>query len=333
MSRGERSTDGELLDAYSRTVVSALEACEGAVVSIAVHRSRRGQQALGPASGAGSGFFFTPDGYLLTNSHVIEQAGAVEVVLGDGTRHQADVFGHDVHTDLAVLRIGTRDPQPHLVLGESAQLKVGQIAIAIGNPLGFSQTVTTGVVSALGRTLTGRYGRSIHDVIQTDAALNPGNSGGPLVDSAGRAVGVNTAIISGAQGLCFATGIDSAKWVVTQLFAHGRVRRGWIGVSVATAPLTRRVARFHQLPHDTGARVLEVASGSPAAQAGLEAGDCIVAIDERAVPHADALQTGLGEDCIGRALTLSVIRRAQRVPVRVVPVEAPGQDTLASSLP
>jgi S1-C subfamily serine protease len=324
MSEARHLDDGALLDAYSRTVTEALAACEGAVVSVAVHRSRVISKTMGSApAGAGSGFFFTPDGYLLTNSHVIEGAGAVEVVLGDGATHQADLLGHDVHTDLAVLGIGTPEPQPTLVLGESHRLKVGQIAIAIGNPLGFSHSVTTGVVSALGRTLAGRYGRPIHDVIQTDAALNPGNSGGPLVDSRGRAVGVNTAVIAGAQGLCFATGIDSAKWVITQLFAHGRVRRGWIGVAVATVPLARRVAHFHQLPHDSAARVLEVSAGSPAALAGLEVGDCIVTIDGAPVPHADALQQGLSAERIGRRVTLTVLRRAQLRQLDLTPLEAP----------
>lgn len=318
MGKEERLSDGDLLDAYSRTVVSALEACEGAVVSIAAHRSRRGQQAPGAASGAGSGFFFTPDGYLLTNSHVIEQAGAVEVVLGDGTRHQADVFGHDVHTDLAVLRIGTREPQPHLVLGESAKLKVGQIAIAIGNPLGFSQTVTTGVISALGRTLAGRYGRSIHDVIQTDAALNPGNSGGALADSSGLVIGVNTAVAG--YGLGLAVPINSTtRQIISELLSTGRVRRAWLGVAGAPAPLPPQVAA--RLGRRVGLRVAEVVPGSPAGLAGLYLGDLIITAGGKPVENVQALQRLMLGPAIGTRLPITVLRKGALVDVVAVPTE------------
>ncbi len=218
-----------------------------------LHRSdataRRRPQAAqrSAARGSGSGFLFTPDGYLLTNSHVVHGADEITVRLNDDTRFGADLVGNDPDSDLAVLRIGSPAALPYVEFGDSSRLKVGQVAIAIGNPLGYSKTVTTGVVSALGRTLRATSGRLMHDVIQTDAALNPGNSGGPLVDSKGRVIGVNTAMIPQAQAICFATGINTAKWVIGQLFAHGRVRRAYIGVSGATVPIATRVVRHFDL--------------------------------------------------------------------------------------
>src|ERR1700722_4895348 len=243
--------DVSLLDAYSGAVIGALERVAPAVTFIeVVHGTPRnnrgaapsraapkGRAAPGsrrPVHGSGSGFLFTPDGYLLTNSHVVHGAAEITVRMNDDTRFDADLVGNDPDSDLAVLRIGSPNSLPYVEFGDSAALRVGQVAIAIGNPLGYSKTVTTGVISALGRTLRASSGRLMHDVIQTDAALNPGNSGGPLVDSKGRVIGVNTAMIPQAQAICFATGINTAKWVIGQMFAHGRVRRAYIGVSGAT---------------------------------------------------------------------------------------------------
>jgi len=245
VGRNSDVDDGALLDAYSGAVIGALERVAPAVTFIevvgparAAARGRRAEQA------SGSGFLFTPDGYLLTNSHVVNGSDEITVRLNDDTRFHADLVGDDPDSDLAVLRIGHPSALPYVEFGDSARLKVGQVAIAIGNPLGYSKTVTTGVVSALGRTLRAKSGRLMHDVIQTDAALNPGNSGGPLVDSRGRVIGVNTAMIPQAQAICFATGINTAKWVIGQLFAHGRVRRAYIGVSGATVPIATRVIQL-----------------------------------------------------------------------------------------
>jgi S1-C subfamily serine protease len=311
--------DDLLLDAYSRTVTGALERVRQAVAFIAVER--RAPNGRAAAGGTGSGFLFTPDGYLLTNSHVVHHATRIRVTLADGSTYDADVVGDDPHTDLAVLRIGSLEPLPHVELGESGKLRVGQIAIAVGNPLGLQQTVTAGVVSALGRSLRANSGRMIYDVIQTDAALNPGNSGGPLVNSAGQVIGVNTAIIPGAQGLCFATAIDTAKWVIMQIFAHGRVRRAYIGVAGTTIALSRRVQRYFGLSADSGVHVMEIVKDSPAAQAGLRTDDRIVAIDELAVDGVDTLQRVLDASRIERPVNITVLRGAQRLELRVTPVE------------
>ena len=266
------SRDDSLLDAYSGAVIGALERVAPAVTFIEVEhraapaasgrapngRAPGGRGAPRPARGSGSGFLFTPDGYLLTNSHVVQGADEITVRLNDDSRFSADVVGNDPDSDLAVLRIGSPGALPYVEFGDSAALKVGQVVIAIGNPLGYSKTVTTGVVSALGRTLRATSGRLMHDVIQTDAALNPGNSGGPLVDSKGRVIGVNTAMIPQAQAICFATGINTAKWVIGQLFAHGRVRRAYIGVSGATVPIATRVVRHFGLQSSTAVHVLEL---------------------------------------------------------------------------
>jgi len=247
----------------------------------------------------------------------------VRVTLADSTQARADIVGEDPDTDLAVIRIGASAALPHVRFGDSARLKVGQIAVAIGNPLGFSHTVTAGVVSALGRSLRANSGRLIHNVIQTDAALNPGNSGGPLLDSGGRVIGVNTAIIPGAQAICFATGIDSAKWVITQLFAHGRVRRAFIGVSGATVPLPRKVVRFFGLEADTGARVMEVQRGAPAHQAGMQEGDVMVGIDGIGVKSVDDLQRVLDDSRIAKSTVARVIRGAQMLHLPITPTESP----------
>ena len=248
---------------------------------------------------------------------------ASTVRLTDDAWFDADVVGDDPDTDLAVLRIGSPMALPYVEFGDSARVRVGQIAIAIGNPLGFSKTVTTGVISALGRTLRATSGRLMHDVIQTDAALNPGNSGGPLVDSRGRVIGVNTAMIPQAQAICFATGINTAQWVIGQLFAHGRVRRAYIGVSGATVAIATRVVRHFGLAAGSAVHVLEVLPGSPAAGAGVTAGDRLLAIDGKPLDGIDGLQRLLGPDSIGRDCELSILRRSSLVKVVLRPIESP----------
>jgi len=310
------SADEALLDAYSETVAGTVEAARDAVVAIAAQAGPRGR------SGTGSGFLFTPDGYLLTNSHVVHGAARLEVQRPDGTRSSAQLVGEDPATDLAVLRIGASRALPHLQLGDSSRLRVGQIAIAIGNPLGFSHTVTSGIVSALGRSLRSNAGRMIDNVIQTDAALNPGNSGGPLLDSRGRVIGVNTAIIPGAQAICFAVAVNSAKWVLPQLFAHGRVRRAFIGFSGATVPISRRTARVLALgAQPSGVRVSEVQAGSPAAIAGLKADDLIVGIDGAPAHTVDDLHRLLDASRIGKLCVLRILRGAQALYLQVTPRE------------
>ncbi|WP_109484223.1 trypsin-like peptidase domain-containing protein [Paraburkholderia sp. C35] len=315
------STDDALLDAYSRTVIDALEQVRAAVVFITVERRVPGAPERHARAGTGSGFIFTPDGYLLTNSHVVHGATHIRVQLADGTKFDADLVGDDPHSDLAVLRIGSAEPLPHVVLGESGKLRVGQIAVAVGNPLGLEQTVTAGVVSALGRSLRSNSGRMIYDVIQTDAALNPGNSGGPLINSAGQVIGVNTAIIPGAQSISFATAIDTAKWVIMQIFAHGRVRRAFIGVAGTSMALPRRVQRYFGLESESGVRVMEIVKGSPAAVGGLRTDDTVIAIDGQVVDGVDALQRVLDASKIDIDVNVSVLRGTRRVEVVVRPVE------------
>lgn len=311
--------DVELLDAYSETVAGTVERVRDAVVAIAAHAA----PGKGGHSGTGSGFLFTPDGYLLTNSHVVHGAARLEVLRPDGTRSEAQLLGEDPDTDLAVLRIGASRVLPHLELGDSARLRVGQIAIAIGNPLGFNHTVTSGIVSALGRSLRSKAGRMIDNVIQTDAALNPGNSGGPLLDSKGRVIGVNTAIIPGAQAICFAVAVNSAQWVLTQLFTHGRVRRAFIGLSGSTVPLSRRAARVLGVEsQESCVRVSDVQAGSPAAMAGLKSDDMIVGIDGAPARTVDDLHRLLDESRIGKLCVLRIVRGGQALYLQVTPLEA-----------
>ena len=326
-SEAAGSLDASLHDAYSDAVIGALERVSPAVTFIEVIRAApRGRgvpAARRSARGSGSGFLFTPDGYLLTNSHVVDGSEEISVRLNDDTRFSADLVGDDPESDLAVLRIGSASVLPYVQFGDSAVLKVGQVAIAIGNPLGYAKTVTAGVVSALGRTLRATSGRLMHDVIQTDAALNPGNSGGPLVDSKGRVIGVNTAMIPQAQSICFATGINTAKWVIAQLFAHGRVRRAYIGVSGATVPIATRVVRHFGLPRHRAVHVSELVAGSPAAQAGLEAGDRIIALADTPVDGIDTLQRLLDAGWIGREGELQLLRRSSVIRVKIRPIEMP----------
>jgi S1-C subfamily serine protease len=321
--RESRGHDFELLDAYSKAVVSAAERVGPAVVKLDVKRRVNTRSGQREAEGSGSGFLFTPDGLILTNSHVAGGASHLKVALPDGQVFDASLVGDDPHTDLAVVRIsGSRLPTAEL--GSTRNIRVGQLAIAIGNPFGFECTVTAGVVSALGRSLRSQSGRLIDDVIQTDAALNPGNSGGPLVSSTGEVIGVNTAIIAAAQGICFATSVDTAKLVVGQLLRHGRVRRGHIGVAGQNTPLPRRMVRHFELAVESGVRVMSVEQGSPAATAGIEEGDVIVAWDGKPVARIDDLHRLLSEDYLGRAADVTLIRRAQKLTRTVTPVE-PGR--------
>ena len=304
--------DGRLLDAYSAAVVSAAETVGPAVAHLEVELKGR--------RGTGSGFAFTPDGLLLTNSHVVHGAQRIRATFADGLSRDADLVGEDPDTDIAVIRIGG-NALPAVVLGSSRGVRVGQLAIAIGNPYGFQHTVTAGVVSALGRSLRAQTGRLIDDVLQTDAALNPGNSGGPLVDSRSEVIGVNTAIIPGAQGICFATAIDTVKWVVLQLLKNGKVRRGYLGIAGATVPLARRLARHFELDNARAVRVESVEKGGPANRAGVEAGDLIVRFAEQPVNGIDDLHRLLTGERIGAESGLTVLRRAQQLELRVTPSE------------
>ena len=313
--------DAELLDAYSQAVVNAAEKLSPSVVNIEVRQrrqTRRGEQR--EVGGGGSGFIFAPDGLILTNSHVVHGATKIEVALSDGRRVPAYTVGDDPSTDIAVISIDA----PNLVaaqLGDSQQLRVGQVVIAIGNPYGFQSTVTAGVVSALGRSLRSYSGRLIDDVVQTDAALNPGNSGGPLVSSDGRVVGVNTATILSAQGLCFAIGINTAKFVAGRLLRDGRIRRSYIGLVGQTVPLPRRLARFHELPQESGIVVISVENGSPSERAGLRPGDLIVAFEDKPVAGIDDLHRLLTDAQVGVRSKLIVIRYSDKLSLDVVPVE------------
>jgi S1-C subfamily serine protease len=315
-------SDSVLLDAYSNAVIGASEKISPSVVKIDVAqsgRSRSGEPR--ERQGGGSGFVFTPDGLILTNSHVVHDATRMQVSFSDGHRFPAHTIGDDPATDLAVIRIDA----PQIVaapLGDSQKLRVGQLAIAIGNPYGFQYTVTAGVVSALGRSLRSYSGRLIDDVIQTDASLNPGNSGGPLVSSDGRVIGVNTATIMGAQGLCFAIGINTAKFVAGRLLRDGRIRRAFIGVEAQTAPLHRRLVRFYDLPQDSGVIVAAVTPGSPAQRAGLREGDVIVALDGKAVAGVDDLHRLLTDAHVGVSSSLTVLRWTEKLELQVVPQEA-----------
>ncbi len=307
-------SDDSLLDAYSKAVVHAAEQVGPSVVNIEVKR-RDGQR-----QGSGSGFIFTPDGFILTNSHVVHGADRIEVTLADGRQPDAHLVGSDPDTDLAVVRVYAPQLRP-VRLGESRSIRVGQLAIAIGNPYGFQCSVTAGVVSALGRSFRATTGRLMDDILQTDAALNPGNSGGPLVNSRGEVIGVNTAVILPAQGLCFAIGIDTAKFVAGWLIKDGKIRRSYIGVGGQNVPLHRRLVRHHQLAVSTGVLVISMASGGPADRAGLREGDVIVEFKGQPVPSIDALHKLLTADQIGSESTLTIIRRTEKLPLHITPAE------------
>src|SRR5262249_36117223 len=320
-------TDDELLDAYSRAVIEAVEKVGPAVVKVEVAHGPQDGQPADPrppneARGSGSGFIFTPDGFILTTSHVVHRADRIEVTLADGRRARADLVGEDPDTDLAVVRTDLPGLAP-ATLGDSQSLRVGQLVIAIGNPYGFQATVTAGVVSALGRSLRSTSGRLIDSVIQTDAALNPGNSGGPLVTSRGEVIGVNTAVILPAQGIAFAVAIDTAKTVAALLVRDGKVTRGYIGVAGQTAPIPRRVVRFHNLPLESAVLIVSAEAGSPAAQAGVREGDLIVAYDGRPVGGIDDLHRQLTQAQIGVPVPLTLLRGADRLVVEIRPVPSP----------
>jgi S1-C subfamily serine protease len=310
----------ELLDSYSRAVVSVVEHVGPAVVSIAAGTRRPG--AAAGVVGAGSGVIFTPDGYVLTNSHVVHEATDLAVTLTDGSALGATLVGGDAATDLAVIR-ADGSGLPIAQFGASASLRAGQLVVAIGNPFGFQSTVSAGVISAIGRSLRSATGRLIENVIQTDVALNPGNSGGPLVDTRTRVIGINTAIIRMAQGISFAIPIDTAKWVVSELLAHGRVRRAYLGIVGQTRPIDRHVARRHALSAAHAVEVVSVEPRAPAAIAGLREGDLIVTLNERPVRTVDDMHRMLVSWPFGDALKAGVIREDRRFEVAMVPLEAP----------
>ena len=310
-------SDAELQDAYSQAVSGAVAAAHPAVVHIEV----QGQDA--PA-GSGSGFFISPDGYLLTNSHVVHGARALRVFLADGRKLGADLIGDDPDSDLAVLRVSAEDLS-HLSFADSAAVRPGQIAIAIGSPMGFQQTATAGIVSGLGRSLRGASGRLIDNVIQTDAALNPGNSGGPLVNSRGEVIGVNTAIIRPAQGICFAIASNTAHWVAAWLIKDGRIRRSYIGVAGQTVPLLRKLVRHHHLGQETGVLVAGIEPGSPASRAGLVEGDVLLALDDAPTPAVDSLHKLLTADRIGERALVAFLRGVELRRHAIIPLEMPGR--------
>ena len=309
MNTEPRVDDDELLDAYSQAVIGAVEAVGPAVVN--VHRGD---------SGAGSGVIFTPDGLVLTNHHVVHGAARVEVILPEGRAMRADVIGQDGGTDLAVLRVDASVPWARF--GDSRRVRVGQVAIAIGNPYGFQHSVTSGVISALGRSLRSQSGRLIDDIIQTDASLNPGNSGGPLVTTRGEVVGINTAMIRPAQGLCFAIGINTARFVASRLIRDGRIRRGYIGIAGQNVDVPRAVARRNQLAVSSGVLVTSIEARSPAEEAGFKKGDIILSFGAQAVTGVDDLHRLLSEEQIGIPSPLLVLRRGERRTLHVVPSES-----------
>jgi S1-C subfamily serine protease len=312
--------DSALFDAYSRTLVSAVARVAPAVVNIDVKQrvNLRGTHEL---SGNGSGFIITPDGFILTNSHVVHAANSITVNLPDGREYPARVTGDDPDTDLAVIRIDA--PQlTHVRLADSENLRVGQLVIAIGNPLGFQASVTAGVISALGRSMHAQSGRLIDNIIQTDAALNPGNSGGPLVNSAGEVVGVNTAMIRPAQGICFAIASNTAKLVAGWLIRDGRIRRSYIGVAGQNVPIHRRIVRFYGLPLETSVLVVSVEKNSPAERAGVREGDLIVAFNDQPIGSVHHLHKILVGEQIGVRAKLTVIRRTEKLEVTILPAES-----------
>jgi S1-C subfamily serine protease len=314
---GEASAD-TLLDAYSLAVTKAAEIVGPAVVNINNFIIGRSGQTV--RSGSGSGFIFTPDGFILTNSHVVHKAKRLEVVLADGRKFTADAIGDDPDTDLAVIRIESSGVEP-VKFGDSAKIKTGELVIAIGNPYGFQATVTAGVVSALGRSLRSTTGHLIDNVIQTDAALNPGNSGGPLVNSRGKVIGVNTAAILPAQNICFATAINTAKFVAAKLIKDGKIKRSFIGIAGQDAPIHRRIVYHYNLPSDRSIMVISVEKDSPAEIARVQEGDRIISFNDKSVTSIDDLHKMLTETQVGVKTDLKVLRGTEILNLQIIPLE------------
>jgi len=318
--------DAPLLDAYSATVANVYDRVSASVVNIEIlHTNRNSQRQPRQIKGGGSGVIISKEGYAITNSHVVSGAEKIEVALVDGTRHAAELIGDDPDTDLAVIKLAKPPARGFVAaeLGRSATLRPGQIAIAIGNPYGFNTTVTAGVVSATGRSMRARTGRLMDNILQTDAALNPGNSGGPLVDSAGRVIGINTAVIAAAQGICFAIPVDTASWVVTQLITHGKIKRSWIGIAGQNVRIPEQTVRYFELMRRTGVLVAGIEPNSPADRAGIRTGDVIAELDGQPIGSVDDLQKELTHDRIGRIVKLGVIRGEIRLDLDARPVETP----------
>jgi S1-C subfamily serine protease len=322
--RGEarQNEDLQIWDAYSQAVIGAAERVNPSVTNISV-RQQSGERSRGRRSpaGSGSGFVFTPDGFILTNSHVVHNANEVEVTLSDGRQFLAQEVGDDPDTDLAVVRIHASNLVP-AALGDSQKVRVGQLVIAIGNPYGFQCTVTAGVVSAMGRSLRSTSGRLMDNIIQTDAALNPGNSGGPLVTSRGEVVGINTAVILPAQGICFAIGINTAKFVAGRLIRDGRIRRSHIGLAGQNVPLHRRLVRFHQLDVESGVLVVSIEDQSPAQKAGVQEGDLIVAYADQPIGGIDDLHRLLTGEQLGIGSPMTILRGTEKQVLWIVPEES-----------
>jgi len=318
-STQEVDNDEELLDAYSKAVVGAARIVSPSVVNINVFLNGRAGRDPQRA-GSGSGFIFTPDGFILTNSHVVHNAGKIEIILNDGRRVRADLIGDDPDTDLAVIRIDSSNIK-EVTFGDSNKIKVGQLVIAIGNPYGFQASVTSGVVSALGRSLRAQSGRLIDNVIQTDAALNPGNSGGPLVNSKGEVVGVNTAAILPAQNICFATAINTAKFVAGRLIKDGRIKRSYIGVAGQDVPLHRRIVYFYNLPNSKGIMITSVENNTPAFKAGLYAGDVIIGFNDQPISGIDDLHKFLTDAQVGVEAKIKILRGTEIIELPIFPAE------------
>jgi S1-C subfamily serine protease len=318
------SDDAVLLDEYSRTVVGAADRVGPAVVNIDIKQRINGRRGPREIGGSGSGFIIAPDGFILTNSHVVHDANQIAVSLPDGREYPAQLVGDDPDTDLAVIRIDA--PQlAHVRLANSENLRVGQLVVAIGNPLGFQASVTAGVISALGRSMHSQSGRLIDNIIQTDAALNPGNSGGPLVNSAGEVIGVNTAMIRPAQGICFAIASNTAKFVAGWLIRDGKIRRSYIGVAGQNVPLHRRIVRFYNLPVETGVLVVSVEKDSPAQGASLREGDLIIAFNEQPIGSIHELHKMLMGEQIGVEAKVLIIRHTEKLVLAITPAESPSR--------
>lgn len=317
---GQEINEQEILDAYSSAVINASRVISPYVVKIDVKKKLRGRTGRDNSAGSGSGFIFTPDGFILTNSHVIGGAASLNVTLTNGQNYPADIIGNDPHSDLAVIRVNA-DTGGFARLGNSRNLQVGQLVIAVGNPYGYQCTVTTGVVSALGRSIASQTGRMIDNVIQTDAALNPGNSGGPLVNARGAVIGVNTAIILPAQGICFALAVNTARLIAGHLIQYGRYKRSSIGIAGQTIPLHKRLIRYYNLLNNNGVFVVTVEKNSPAHNSGLLNGDIIIEYDGQTINSIDDLQRALSEQHIGAYKQIVVLRYTQKKVLHIIPEE------------